>query len=92
MTTKNTNLVSCIDEFITEKQRANFVDQKPNTIKKKELESYLEEVAAENGIVFQKNSHPTKTIYTFSIDGQEAKVEFFYRYSHYYTRHTITID
>ncbi|MBT2680952.1 hypothetical protein J7E38_18330 [Bacillus sp. ISL-35] len=63
----------------------------PNTIKKKELESYLEEFAAEQGIDFEKKEEPTRTIYSFTVQGQVALVEFFYRYSHFYTRHSITL-
>lgn len=83
------DLVSCIDSFVLEKQRS--ISETPNTIKKKELESYLEEYAMDQGIPYEKLSKPTKTIYTFTVGGQEAQVEFFYRYSHYYTRHSITL-
>jgi hypothetical protein len=83
------DLASCIDSFVLEKQQS--ISESPNTIKKKELESHLEKFAIEQGIPYEKQSKPTKTIYTFSIEGQEAQVEFFYRYSHYYTRHSITL-
>lgn len=84
------DLVSCIDTFVLEKQQS--VSETPNTIKKKELETYLEEYALEQGISYVKQSKPTKTVYTFTVGSQEAQVEFFYRYSHYYTRHSITLN
>ena len=43
----------------------------PNTIKRKELESYLEEYAVEQGIAYEKKTEPTKTIYTFTIEGEK---------------------
>lgn len=91
MITKNSELISCIDNFIKEKQLINSEMQKPNTIKKKELEQYLEDCAGSIAIEFKKNSEPTKTTYSFSLQGQEVEVQFFYRYSNYYTRHSITI-
>jgi hypothetical protein len=83
------DLVSCIESFVLEKQQS--ISESPNTIKKKELESHLEGYALEQGIPYEKQSKPTKTIYTFTVEGQVAQVEFNYRYSHYYTRHSITL-
>lgn len=91
MISENNELISCIDNFIKEKQLINSELQKPNTIKKKELEQYLEDFAGSISLEFEKNSEPTKTTYTFSLQGQEVEVQFFYRYSNYYTRHSITI-
>jgi hypothetical protein len=91
MTNNHTDLTSCIDQFIKEKQQISSGLQQPNTIKKKELELCLEDYADNNEIEYQKKSEPTKTIYTFSLEGQDVQVEFFYRYSNYYTRHSITI-
>lgn len=91
MTINYTDLTSCIDQFIKEKQQISLEFQQPNTIKKKELELCLEDYADNHEIEYQKKSEPTKTIYTFSIEGQDAQVEFFYRYSNFYTRHSITI-
>lgn len=89
MSISNHDLASSIDTFILEKQQS--LSETSNTIKKKELESYLEDFAAEQGLSYEKQEEPTKTIYTFSIDGKKAFVEFFYRYSHYYTRHSINL-
>jgi hypothetical protein len=91
MTNNNTDLTSFIDQFIKEKQQISSEVQRPNTIKRKELELYLEEYAENHAIEFQKISEPTKTIYTFSIVDQDTLVEFYYRYSNYYTRHSITV-
>ncbi|WP_079509174.1 hypothetical protein [Mesobacillus jeotgali] len=82
-------LLTCIETFISEKKMT--LSGTPNTIKKKELESYLEEYAAEQDIAYEKKVEPTRSIYTFTVEGKEANVEFFYRYSHYYTRHSITL-
>ena len=82
-------LSSCIDTFLSEKQQ--IVSETPNTIKRKELESYLEEYAVEQGIAYEKKTEPTKTIYTFTIEGEKVLVEFFYRYSNFYTRHSILL-
>lgn len=89
MSIKKHDLVSCIDTFVLEKQQT--LSETPNTIKKREIESHLEEYALEQGIPYEKQSEPTKTIYTFSVQGKEAFVELFYRYSHYYTRYSITL-
>lgn len=91
MISENNELISCIDNFIKEKQQINSELQKPNTIKKKELEQYLEDFAGSIALEFEKNSEPTKTTYSFSLQGQEVEVQFFYRYSNYYTRHSISI-
>ena len=80
---------SYIDTFVQEKQQ--LLSETPNTIKKNEIESYLEEYAIEQGIDFDKKSESTKTIYTLILEGKETIVEFFYRYGHYYTRHSITL-
>lgn len=82
------DLVSCIDTFVSEKQQSH--SETPNTIKKKEIESFLEEYAIEQGIAYEKKSEPTKTIYNFTFEGKETHLEFFYRYRHYYTRYSIT--
>lgn len=89
MSISKKDLVTCIDTFILDKQQS--LSETPNIIKKKELESYLEEYAADQEIAYEKKSEPTKTIYTFAVDGKEACVEFYYRYSHYYTRYSITL-
>ena len=89
MSISKQDLISCIDSFVLEKQQS--ISKSPNTIKKKELESDLEEYVMEKGIPYEKQSKPTKTIYTFTVGGQEAQVEFYYRYSHYYTRHSINL-
>lgn len=60
-------------------------------IKKKELEAYIEEFAENEGIEYQKVSEPVKTIYIFSINGQDPEIEFYYRYGNYYTRHNIIV-
>lgn len=83
------DIVSYLDTFVQEKQLS--LSETPNTIKKKEIESYIEEYAVEHGIYFDKKSESTKTIYTLTVEGRETIVEFFYRYSHYYTRHSITL-
>lgn len=83
------DLVSCINTFVMKKRSS--LSESPNTIKKKEIESHLEEYATEQGIPYKKQSKPTKTIYNFSFEDKEVFVEFFYRYSHYYTRHSITL-
>lgn len=80
---------SYIDTFVQEKQQ--LPSETPNTIKKNEIEFYLEEYAIEQGIDFDKKSESTKTIYTLILEGRETIVEFFYRYGHYYTRHSITL-
>lgn len=85
------NLIKCIDNFIKEKQLINSEIQQSNTIRKKELEAFLEEFAENEGIEYQKNCAPVKTKYIFSIKGQDAEIEFYYRYGNYYTRHNITI-
>jgi len=85
------NLTHCIDNFIKDKQLVNSEIQKPNTIMKKELETYFEACAENKGIKFQKNCEPVKTKYIFSIQGQDAEIEFYYRYGNYYTRHNITV-
>ena len=82
------DLVSYIDTFVLEKKQS--LSETSNSIKKKEIESYIEEFAMTKGIAYKKKSERTKTIYTFTVEGKEANVEFFYRYSHYYTRHSIT--
>lgn len=89
MTISNRDLISCIENFISAKKTT--LSDTPNTIKKKELESYLEEFAAGQGIDYKKKEEPTRTSYSFTVQGQEALVEFFYRYSHFYTRHSITL-
>ncbi len=83
------DLISCIEKFITDKKM--IVSETPTTIKKKELETFLEEFAAEQGIDYEKKAEPTNTIYFFTIEGQEAHVEFYYRYGQYYTRHSISL-
>lgn len=90
MSISKNDLVLCIDQFISQNQRIISEDKKPHAIKKKELELYLEEYAAEQGISYEKDSQPTKTLYTFLIEGMRAEVEFLYRYSQYYTRHSIS--
>lgn len=89
MSISKRDLVTCIDSFILEKQQS--LSETPNTIKKKEIESYLEAYAADEGVAFEKESEPTKTVYTFTLEGKETSVEFFYRYGHYYTRHSINL-
>jgi hypothetical protein len=91
MNINKTDLINCIEQFLKEKQLLNSELQKPNTIKKKELEAFLEEYAANTGIEYTKDCEPVKTIYTFSIESHQAEIEFYYRYSNYYTRHTITL-
>jgi hypothetical protein len=88
MSINKKDLVSCIETFVLEKQQSP--SETPTSIKKKEIESYLEVYAAEQEITYEKKSEPTRTIYTFTIEGKETLVEFFYRYSHYYTRHSIS--
>jgi hypothetical protein len=85
------DLLECIDNFIKDKQLINSELQQPNTIKKKELETYLEEFAKNEGIDYQKNCESVKTKYIFSIKGQDAEIEFYYRYGNYYTRHNIIV-
>lgn len=88
----NTNeLLSSIENFINEKKLGILEENQPNTLKKKELETFLEAVADELSIPFQKTSEPTRTTYTFSFNTEEAFIELFYRYSNYYTRHIITV-
>lgn len=91
MTTNKTELINCIEQFLKEKQLVNSDLQQPNTIKKKELEEFLEEYAANMGITYTKHCEPVTTIYTFTIESQEAEIEFYYRYGNYYTRHSITL-
>ncbi|WP_215032700.1 hypothetical protein [Bacillus sp. ISL-37] len=89
MSISKLDIASYIDTFVQGKQLS--LSETPNTIKKKEIELYIEEYAGEHGIDFDKKSESTKTIYTLSVEGRETIVEFFYRYSHYYTRHSITL-
>ena len=91
MDIKKNELLLSIDNFIKEKKLGVLEENQPNTLKKKELETFLETFAGNQAIPFQKTSEPTKTIYTFSLEEQEADIELFYRYSNYYTRHTITL-
>jgi hypothetical protein len=80
---------SYIDAFVHEKHQ--ILSETPTTIKRKDIELYLEEYAEEHGIKFDKQSESTKTIYTLTVEGRDTIVEFFYRYSHYYTRYSITL-
>ncbi|ESU33806.1 hypothetical protein G3A_04340 [Bacillus sp. 17376] len=89
MSISKQDIVSYIDTFVLENRQS--ISETPNTIKKKEIESYFEVYAAEKGIAFEKNSESTKTIYTLTVEGRETIVEFFYRYSHYYTRHSVIL-
>lgn len=91
MNLSKNDLIECIDNFLKDKQLVNSELQKPNTIKKKELESYLEEFAENECIDYQKICEPVKTKYIFSIQGQDTEIEFYYRYGNYYTRHNITV-
>ena len=91
MNINKTDLIHCIEQFLKDKQLINSELQKPNTIKKKELEAFLEESAQNKGVEFIKNCEPVKTTYTFSIESDEAEIEFYYRYGNYYTRHSITL-
>lgn len=85
------NLIECIDNFIKDKQKINSESQQPNTIKKKELETYLEEFAENEGIEYLKNCERVKTKYIISIQGQDTEIEFYYRYGNFYTRHNIIV-
>lgn len=91
MTINKTDLINCIEQFLKEKQLVNSDLQQPNTIKKKELEDFLEAYAANENMEYTKNCGPVTTVYTFTIESQEAEIEFYYRYGNYYTRHTITL-
>jgi hypothetical protein len=91
MNINKTDLINCIEQFLKDKQLINSELQQPNTIKKKELEAFLEDSARNEGVEFIKNCEPVKTIYTFSIESHEAEIEFYYRYGNYYTRHSITL-
>lgn len=84
-------LLSSIEHFINEKKLGILEENQPNALKKKELESFLETLADDLTLSFQKTSEPTKTVYTFSFENQQAFIELFYRYSNYYTRHIITV-
>lgn len=85
------DLVECIDNFIKEKQLINSELKQPNTIRKKELETFLEQFAENEGIEYQKDCEPVKTRYIFSVKGKDAEIEFYFRYGNYYTRHNITV-
>lgn len=79
-----------IDQYIIEKKKVALEGQSPASIKKKDLEMELEQLAERFSIVHQKDSNPTKTEYVFLIENQAVHLELFYRYSNYYTRHVMT--
>jgi hypothetical protein len=78
-------LLNCIDTFIEQEQLQS---EQPATIKKKELETYIESEAESLSFPYQKKSDSIKTYYTFSLEKQELQVEILYRYQSFYTRHS----
>jgi hypothetical protein len=83
-------LLSCIDTFKKSKEARNESLQ-PTTVRKKELEAYLEGTANQLRIKFQKNSTPMGSNYIFTLEKHEAHMEIYYRYRHFYTRHDVVI-
>jgi hypothetical protein len=84
-------LLSCIDTFKQNKS-ADKEPQQPAIIRKKELESYIEGIAKQFRIQYQRVSTPMNTNYIFSLEKYEAQLEIYYRYRHFYTRHEVVIS
>lgn len=82
---KAQELLTCIDTFI--EQQSNI--EQPPTIKRSELEAYIEAEAERLSFPIEKNSDSIKSYYTFYLEDQEVLAEILYRYSSYYTRHSI---
>ncbi|KKK37102.1 hypothetical protein WQ57_15325 [Mesobacillus campisalis] len=83
-------LLSCIDTF-KQNKAADKDPQQPAIIRKKELESYLEGIAKQFRIQYQRSSTPMNSNYIFSLEKHEAQVKIYYRYRHFYTRHEVII-
>ncbi|WP_456272724.1 hypothetical protein [Bacillus sp. AK031] len=81
-------IFNCIDTFIEQEQLES---EQPATIKKKELETYIESEAERLSFPYQKESDSIKSYYTFSLEKHEVQIEIFYRYKSYYTRHSICL-
>ncbi|WP_316568956.1 hypothetical protein [Neobacillus sp. YIM B06451] len=84
-------IIEKIDKVIKEKQESKLAPGKSPTIKKNELERYLEGLAKASSIQFTKQSTPLKTTYLAEYNNQQVQLELFYRYSNFYTRHQAII-
>lgn len=84
--------LASINQYINTKRTKKESHGQPNTIKRKELEAFLESAAENFSIDYQKMDEPTRTIYTFPCEGKEAKFEILYRYQNFYTRHDLSME
>lgn len=84
-------IIEKIDRAIKEKQASRLAPGKSPSIKKSELERYLEGLAKASSIHFSKMSSALKTTYLADYKNQQIQLELFYRYSNFYTRHTAII-
>ncbi|RDU35719.1 hypothetical protein DRW41_16380 [Neobacillus piezotolerans] len=84
-------IIEKIDRVIKEKQESKLAPGKSPTIKKNELEAYLEGLAKASSIQFTKKSSALKTMYLAEYNNRQVQLELFYRYSNFYTRHQAII-
>ncbi|MGF2614215.1 hypothetical protein FZC84_16740 [Rossellomorea vietnamensis] len=84
---KEQEILTCIDKYI---EKAHQQSNQPVTIRKNDIENYVESEAERLSIPYEKNSTSVQTYYIFFLDQQKVQVEIFYRYQSYYTRHSIT--
>ncbi|OCA90568.1 hypothetical protein A8F94_01415 [Bacillus sp. FJAT-27225] len=87
------DIINCINKIIKAKQQdPHNQSTAPHPLKKMDLESYLETVAAQQSIPFEKQSTPLETVYKVRHEGITVRCKFYYRYTTYYTRHQVTFS
>ncbi|WP_156324555.1 hypothetical protein [Bacillus sp. FJAT-27245] len=84
-------MIEKIDRAIKKIQAQKMATGKSPTIRKNELEQYLEGLAKRSAILFSKKSTALKTTYLVDYKNQQVQLELFYRYSNFYTRHNAII-
>ncbi len=62
-----------------------------NSIKRIEIELYIENLARSMSIEYKKEMHSTNTVYYFCIDESQIQMKILFRYGTYYTRHHVIV-
>ena len=62
-----------------------------NSIKRIEIELYIENLAHSMSVKYKKEMHSTNTVYYFWIDESQIQMKILFRYGTYYTRHHVIV-